>query len=80
MTVCDGLKGLPEAINTVWSLAVGQPGIVHLIRTTFRHAAVLGRIVRDLRPVTAPFEAAAKERFVEFSRKRGKHYPATTRL
>ena len=36
---------------------------------------------RDLRPVyTAPSEAAAKERFVEFSTKWGRQYPAITRL
>ena len=39
ITVCDGLKGLPEAINTVWELAVVQTCIVHLIRNTFRYAA-----------------------------------------
>jgi hypothetical protein len=36
---------------------------------------------RDLRPVyTAPSEAAAKERFAEFSGKWGRQYPAITRL
>jgi transposase-like protein len=36
---------------------------------------------RDLRPVyTAPSEAAAKERFVEFSTKWGRQYPAITGL
>ncbi len=67
ITVCDGLKGLPEAINTVWELAVVQTCIVHLIRNTFRYAArqYWDEMSRDLRPVyTAPSEAAAKERFV----------------
>jgi putative transposase len=36
IVVCDGLKGLPEAINTVWELAVVQTCIIHLIRNTFR--------------------------------------------
>ena len=66
ITVCDGLKGLPEAINTVWEFAVVQTCIVHLIRNTFRYAArqYWDEISRDLRPVyTAPSEAAAKERF-----------------
>jgi putative transposase len=36
---------------------------------------------RGLRPVyTAPSEAAAKERFAEFSTKWGRQYPAVTRL
>jgi putative transposase len=83
ITVCDGLKGLPEAINTVWELAVVQTCIVHLIRNTFRYAArqYWDEMSRDLRPVyTAPSEAAAKERFVEFSAKWGRRYPAITRL
>jgi transposase-like protein len=83
ITVCDGLKGLPEAINTVWELAVVQTCIVHLIRNTFRYAArqCWDEMSRDLRPVyTAPSEAAAKERFVEFSTKWGRQYPAITRL
>jgi putative transposase len=83
ITVCDGLKGLPEAITTVWELAVVQACIVHLIRNTFRSAArqYWDEMARDLRPVyTAPSEAAAKERFVEFSGKWGRQYPAITRL
>ncbi|MET4590649.1 transposase-like protein [Arthrobacter sp. 754] len=70
ITVCDGLKGLPEAINTAWEQAVVQTCIVHLIRNTFRYAArqYWDEMSRDLRPVyTASSEAAAKERFVEFS-------------
>ena len=55
----------------------------HLIRNTFRYAArqYWDEMSRDLRPVyTAPSEAAAKERFVEFSGKWGRQYPAITRL
>ena len=54
-----------------------------LIRNTFRYAArqYWDEMSRDLRPVyTAPSEAAAKERFVEFSTKWGRQYPAITRL
>jgi putative transposase len=83
ITVCDGLKGLPEAINTVWDRAIVQTCIVHLVRNTFRYAArqFWDAMSRDLRPVyTAPSEAAAKERFVEFSGKWGQKYPAITRL
>ena len=32
IVVCDGLKGLPEAINTVWSRAVAQTCVIHLLR------------------------------------------------
>jgi len=31
IAVCDGLKGLPDAINTVWELATAQQCIIHLI-------------------------------------------------
>ncbi len=83
IVVCDGLKGLPEAINTVWQLAVVQTCIIHLIRNTFRYASrkYWDEMARDLRPVyTASSEAAAKERFTEFSGKWGTQYPAITRL
>ncbi|WP_221937564.1 transposase [Arthrobacter sp. KBS0703] len=81
--VCDGLKGLPEAISTVWQLTVVQTCIVRLIGNTFRYVArqYWDEMSCDLRPVyTAPSEAAAKERFVEFSGKWGRQYPAISRL
>ena len=34
--VCDGLKGLPEAVGNVWPLAIVQTCIIHLFRNTFR--------------------------------------------
>jgi putative transposase len=34
--VCDGLKGLPDVVGNVWSLAIVQTCIIHLIRNTFR--------------------------------------------
>ena len=39
IVVCDGLKGLPEAIENTWSLAVVQTCVLHLIRNTFRFAS-----------------------------------------
>ena len=39
IAVCDGLKGLPDAINTVWELTTVQACIIHLIRNTFRLAS-----------------------------------------
>jgi transposase-like protein len=83
MVVCDGLAGLPEAISTVWPRAITQTCIVHLLRNSFRYA---GRqhwdaIAKALRPVyTAPTEAAAKERFAEFTGAWGAKYPAIVRL
>jgi transposase-like protein len=29
---CDGLKGLPAAVNTIWLLAIVQTCVVHLVR------------------------------------------------
>jgi putative transposase len=83
IAVCDGLRGLPEAITTVWARAVVQTCVIHLIRNTFRYASrkYWDQMAKDLRPVyTAPTEAAAKERFVEFAASWGQRYPAIVRL
>jgi putative transposase len=83
MVVCDGLKGLPDAIGQTWPLAVVQTCVIHLLRNSFRYA---GRqhydaIAKALRPVyTAPTEAAAKARFDEFTQAWGDKYPAIIRL
>ncbi len=39
IAVCDGLKGLPDAITTTWELTAVQTCIIHLLRNTFRYAA-----------------------------------------
>jgi transposase-like protein len=83
IAVCDGLKGLPEAINTVWERAVVQTCVIHLLRNTFRYASrkYWAEVSKDIKPVyTAPTEAAAKERFGEFAAKWGAQYPAIVRL
>jgi transposase-like protein len=83
MVVCDGLTGLPDAVTTVWPRTIVQTCIVHLLRNSFRYA---GRqhwdaIAKALKPVyTAPTEAAAKERFAEFTEAWGARYPAIVRL
>jgi putative transposase len=83
IAVCDGLKGLPEAITATWELATVQACVIHLIRNTFRFASrkYWDQMSRDLRPVyTAPSEAVARERFAEFDAKWGKQYPAISKL
>jgi transposase-like protein len=83
IAVCDGLKGLPEAINTVWERTIVQTCVIHLLRNSFRYASrrYWDQMSKDLRPVyTAPTEAAAKERFAEFTAKWGGQYPAIVRL
>ncbi len=83
MVVCDGLKGLPDAIGTTWPLAVVQTCVIHLLRASFRYA---GRqhwdgIAKALKPVyTAATEAAARERFAEFTTAWATKYPAIIRL
>ncbi|MBT2533732.1 IS256 family transposase [Arthrobacter sp. ISL-48] len=83
IAVCDGLKGLPEAITTTWERTVVQQCIVYLIRNSFRYAGRQHRdgIVKALKPVyTAPSEKAAKDRFAEFTAEWGQRYPAIVRL
>jgi transposase-like protein len=83
MLVCDGLTGLPDAVNTVWPATIVQTCVVHLLRNSFRYAARQDweKIAKALRPVyTAPTEDAALERFVEFTDAWGGKYPAIVRL
>jgi putative transposase len=83
MVVCDGLKGLPEAIEAVWPQAITQTCVVHLLRASFRYAARQDwdALAKALRPVyTAATEQAALERFVEFEAAWGRKYPAIVKL
>jgi transposase-like protein len=83
MLVCDGLKGLPDAVATVWPATIVQTCIVHLLRNSFRYAsrADWDAIAKALRPVyTAATETAAMERFIEFTDTWGGKYPAIVRL
>ncbi len=83
MLVCDGLKGLPDAVNAVWEKTIVQTCIVHLLRNSFKYASKRdwAQIAKDLKPVyTAASEAEALDRFAEFSGKWEKRYPAIMRL
>ena len=83
MVVCDGLKGLPDAVNSVWEKAIVQTCIVHLLRNSFKYASKRdwAQIAKDLKPVyTAVSESEALDRFAEFSGKWEKRYPAIIRL
>jgi putative transposase len=83
MVVCDGLKGLPDAIGHVWPQAVTQTCIVHLLRNSFAYASRKdwAAMAKDLRPVyTAVSQAAALDAFAEFSGTWEARYPAITRL
>uniref|UniRef100_UPI0038CD6203 IS256 family transposase n=1 Tax=Nonomuraea corallina TaxID=2989783 RepID=UPI0038CD6203 len=83
MVVCDGLKGLPDAIETVWPRALTQTCVIHLLRGSFRYAARQhwDAIARALKPVyTAPTADAAEDRFLEFCEAWGDRYPAIVKL
>ena len=65
MLVCDGLKGLPDAVNAVWEKTIVQTCIVHLLRNSFKYASKRdwAQIAKDLKPVyTAASEAEALDR------------------
>lgn len=83
IVVCDGLKGLPDAIATTWPLAITQTCVLHLIRNTFKFAGRQhwDRMAKDLRPVyTAVNEADARARFEEFAAKWCDKFPAIRTL
>ncbi|MFE0547811.1 IS256 family transposase [Streptomyces sp. NPDC058891] len=83
MLVCDGLKGLPDAVEAVWPRTTVQTCVVHLLRNSFRYAARQDwdKIARVLKPVyTAATEEAALDRFADFADAWGKKYPAIVRL
>ena len=83
MVVCDGLTGLPDAVGATWPQTITQTCVVHLLRNSFRYAGRqhFDAIAKALRPIyTAPTEAAAMERFLEFAEVWGERYPAIVRL
>jgi putative transposase len=83
MVVCDGLKGLPDAIGHVWPQAVTQTCIVHLLRNSFAYASRKdwAAMAKDLRPVyTAVSEAAALDALAGFAGTWEARYPAIIRL
>ncbi len=83
IVVCDGLKGLPDAVEQIWPQTIVQTCVVHLLRNSFRYASKRdwAAIARDLKPIyTAPSEQAALDRFAEFSEKWEPRYPAIIRL
>lgn len=83
IVVCDGLKGLPDAITTTWELAAVQTCVIHLIRNTFRYSARQDwdQMAKDLRPVyTAVNAEQAQARMDDFAAKWQGKYPAAVNL
>jgi putative transposase len=83
MVLCDGLNGLPEAVNKVWPQAIVQRCIIHLLRNTYQYASKRdwAALAKDLKPVyTAASAEQAAERFAEFAEVWQTRYPAIIRL
>ena len=81
--VCDGLKGMPESVNTVFERTIVQTCVVHLIRNTFKYSSkrYWAEIARDLKPVyTAVNADAALSAFESFDEKWSGKYPAIGKL
>ncbi len=79
----DGLKDLPEAIETVFPHARVQLCIVHQVRKSLRYVPWKERkpVVGDLRSVyTAPSEEAALAALEAFERQWSEKYPAIAPL
>jgi putative transposase len=67
---CDGLTGLPEAIEATWPNTIVQTCVVHLIRAAMRYASWQDRskLAAALRPIyTAPSVEAAETALLEFA-------------
>lgn len=80
---CDGLNGLPEAIEATWPQATVQTCVIHLLRASFRYASYQGRkkLSAQLRPIyTAASVEAAERALAEFEKGLGRQYPAIVKL
>jgi transposase-like protein len=76
---CDGLTGLPQAIEAAFPKAVVQTCIVHMIRASLRYVAYGDRtpVVAAMRPIYgAETEDAARMALDAFEERWGGKYPA----
>jgi putative transposase len=67
---CDGLEGLPDAIETIWPETIVQTCTVHLIRASLRYVGYGERkkLAAALRPIyTAPNAEAAEAALLELA-------------
>lgn len=74
----DGLKGFPEAIQSVFPQTEVQLCIVHLIRSSTRQVAYseMKEVAADLKPIyTAPNAQEAERQLETFDKKWGGKYP-----
>lgn len=81
--VCDGLKGMPGVVSTVFPDTIVQTCVVHLIRNSFRYSSkkYWAEIAKDLKAIYQAVSPAAAESGLEaFEEKWGNRYPAIIRL
>jgi putative transposase len=83
IVVCDGLTGLPAAINAVWPDTIVQTCIVHLTRASLRWVNYKDRkaVAAQLRRIyAAPTEQAARDALEAWTDSDiGRQYPAIKR-
>jgi putative transposase len=80
---CDGLSGLPDALEQTWPQVVVQTCVVHLIRGSIRFCSWKDRkpITAALRPIyTAPTEQAAEQAMDRFEDQFGDRYGGIVKL
>ena len=80
---CDGLKGLPDAIEATWPQALVQTCVIHLLRASMRLCSWKDRkaIVAGLRRVyTAVNAEAAGKALDELEEQWGDRYPGVIRI
>lgn len=60
---CDGLEGLPAAVETVWPHTIVQTCVVHLIRASMRYVSYQDRkkLAAALKPVYTAVNADAAQ-------------------
>lgn len=80
---CDGLKGLPDAIEAVWPNAIVQTCIVHLIRASMRYCSYKDRKritaeLKDIYQAVNDTEAAAA--LDAFEERHGTRYGGIVKL
>jgi transposase-like protein len=76
---CDGLKGLPDALTTVWPAVTVQSCVVHLVRNSLRYVPKQhwAKVSAELKEIyTSPTVAAAEARFADFAATWRPKYPA----
>jgi len=80
---CDGLKGLPDAIEATWPTAITQTCVVHLVRASLRYCSWKDRktVAAALRAIyTAPSVEAAADALDNFELEYGDRYPGIVRV